>query len=230
MNLWCRVVSWQPFVILFHEVEIFTGFSFIWNFITDNFNLKVFLVYWDSWSRLLCKSVYSLGWDLQLVIPLPQPLQCWCCVCVTAPLRVLVLQDLDSQVNHDYPSFVLFCFSFFFFFYVFSSITFPMLSQKSPTPSPPLPYPCFVFRDRVSLCSPGCPGTHFVDHDGLELRNPPASASQVMELKACAPHPAQVNHEMLKLKSTSVCYTRDWLKQCESHSDSRACVGNSMFS
>jgi hypothetical protein len=22
---------------------------------------------------------------------------------------------------------------------------------------------CFVFRDRVSLCSPGCPGTHSVD-------------------------------------------------------------------
>jgi hypothetical protein len=36
---------------------------------------------------------------------------------------------------------------------------------------------CFVFRDRVSLCSPGCPGTHFVDQAGLELRNPPASAS-----------------------------------------------------
>jgi hypothetical protein len=35
----------------------------------------------------------------------------------------------------------------------------------------------FVFRDRVSLCSPGCPGTHFVDRAGLELRNPPASAS-----------------------------------------------------
>jgi hypothetical protein len=35
---------------------------------------------------------------------------------------------------------------------------------------------CF-FRDRVSLCSPGCPGTHFVDQAGLELRNPPASAS-----------------------------------------------------
>jgi hypothetical protein len=32
-------------------------------------------------------------------------------------------------------------------------------------------------RDRVSLCSPGCPGTHFVDQAGLELRNPPASAS-----------------------------------------------------
>jgi hypothetical protein len=45
---------------------------------------------------------------------------------------------------------------------------------------------CFVFWDRVSLCSPGCPGTHFVDQAGLELRNPPASASQVLGLKACA--------------------------------------------
>jgi hypothetical protein len=34
-----------------------------------------------------------------------------------------------------------------------------------------------VFRDRVSLCGPGCPGTHCVDQAGLELRNPPASAS-----------------------------------------------------
>jgi hypothetical protein len=48
---------------------------------------------------------------------------------------------------------------------------------------------CFVlflflfFRDRVSLCSPGCPGTHFVDQAGLELRNLPASASQVLGLK-----------------------------------------------
>ncbi|GAB1285052.1 KAT8 regulatory NSL complex subunit 1-like protein [Apodemus speciosus] len=30
----------------------------------------------------------------------------------------------------------------------------------------------------VSLCSPSCPGTHSVDQAGLELRNPPASASQ----------------------------------------------------
>jgi hypothetical protein len=43
----------------------------------------------------------------------------------------------------------------------------------------------FVFRDRVSLYSPGFPGTHFVDQAGLELRNPPASASQVLGLKAC---------------------------------------------
>jgi hypothetical protein len=36
------------------------------------------------------------------------------------------------------------------------------------------------------VCSPGCPGTHFVDQAGLELRNLPASASQVLGLKACA--------------------------------------------
>jgi hypothetical protein len=49
---------------------------------------------------------------------------------------------------------------------------------------------CFVvcffdFRDRISLYSPGCPGTHSVDQAGLKLRNPPASASQVLGLKAC---------------------------------------------
>jgi hypothetical protein len=43
-----------------------------------------------------------------------------------------------------------------------------------------------VFWDRVSLCSPGCPGTHSVDQAGLELRNPPAAASQVLGLKVCA--------------------------------------------
>jgi hypothetical protein len=43
----------------------------------------------------------------------------------------------------------------------------------------------WFFRDRVSLYSPGCPGTHFVDQAGLELRNPPASASRVLGLKAC---------------------------------------------
>jgi hypothetical protein len=41
-----------------------------------------------------------------------------------------------------------------------------------------------VFRDRVSLYSPGCPGTHFVDQAGLEVRTPPASASRVLGLKA----------------------------------------------
>jgi hypothetical protein len=46
------------------------------------------------------------------------------------------------------------------------------------------------FQDRVSLYSPGCPGTHSVDQAGLELRNPPASASQVLGLKVCAIMPS----------------------------------------
>jgi hypothetical protein len=49
---------------------------------------------------------------------------------------------------------------------------------------------CFVlfcFRDRVSLCSPGCPGTHSVDQAGLELRNSP-----VLGLKEYATTPSEV--------------------------------------
>jgi hypothetical protein len=46
-----------------------------------------------------------------------------------------------------------------------------------------------VFWDRVSLCCPGCPGTHSVEQAGLELRNLPASASWVLGLKACATMP-----------------------------------------
>ena len=42
------------------------------------------------------------------------------------------------------------------------------------------------FRDRVSLCSPGCFGAQFVDQAGLELRNLPVSASRILGLKACA--------------------------------------------
>ena len=36
-------------------------------------------------------------------------------------------------------------------------------------------YSFFFFLDRVSLFSPGCPGTHFVVQAELELRNLPAS-------------------------------------------------------
>jgi hypothetical protein len=65
----------------------------------------------------------------------------------------------------SYNSFLFVCFLFVWCFFCF----------------------CFCFfQDRVSLYSPGCPGTHFADQAGLELRNPPASASQVLELKACA--------------------------------------------
>jgi hypothetical protein len=48
-----------------------------------------------------------------------------------------------------------------------------------------------VFFKTGFLCSPGCPGTHFVDQAGLELRNLPASASQVLGLKVCATTPGK---------------------------------------
>jgi hypothetical protein len=41
----------------------------------------------------------------------------------------------------------------------------------------------------VSLCSPGCPGTHSVDQLSLKLRDPPASASQVLGLLVCTMMP-----------------------------------------
>jgi hypothetical protein len=45
----------------------------------------------------------------------------------------------------------------------------------------------FVFFETGFLCVAlaVCPGTHFVDQAGLELSNLPASASQVLGLKAC---------------------------------------------
>lgn len=51
----------------------------------------------------------------------------------------------------------------------------------------------FVFRNRVSLCSPDCPRTCTVDQVGLELRDPTAStfssASHILGLKAHATTP-----------------------------------------
>jgi hypothetical protein len=47
----------------------------------------------------------------------------------------------------------------------------------------------FFFLETGFLCSPGCPGTHFVDQAGLKLRNLPASASRVLGLKAFATTP-----------------------------------------
>jgi hypothetical protein len=61
---------------------------------------------------------------------------------------------------------ISFFLSFFFSFFIFSFLV-------------------FGFQDKISLCSPGCPVTYSVDQAGLELRNPPASASRVLGLKAC---------------------------------------------
>jgi hypothetical protein len=44
----------------------------------------------------------------------------------------------------------------------------------------------YFFLRQDLLYSPGCPGPYSLDQAGLELRNLPASASQVLGLKACA--------------------------------------------
>jgi hypothetical protein len=62
----------------------------------------------------------------------------------------------------------------------------PLASCLEFLPDFPTPFFWDGVRDKISLYSPGCPGTHSVDQAGLELRNPPASASQVLGLKVCA--------------------------------------------
>jgi hypothetical protein len=57
----------------------------------------------------------------------------------------------------------------------------------------------FLFWDRVSLYTPGCPGTHSAHQAGLKLKSLPASASQVLELKACATT-AQQDKEFWKIQ------------------------------
>jgi hypothetical protein len=64
-------------------------------------------------------------------------------------------------------------------------------------------FACLFFETGVSLYSPGCPGTHFVDQAGLKLRNPPASAPQVLGLKACATTPG-LNWNFNKGKSLGI--------------------------
>ena len=63
-------------------------------------------------------------------------------------------------------------FLFFFPFFLFLSFSF-----------------FFFFWDRVFLYISGCPETHSVEQAGLELRNPPATASWVLALKVCATTP-----------------------------------------
>ena len=63
-----------------------------------------------------------------------------------------------------------------------SMLSLPLLGDGKTEIYFPFTFALFIFQDRVTLCSPGSPGTHSVDQGGLEL---PASASQVLGLKAC---------------------------------------------
>jgi hypothetical protein len=78
--------------------------------------------------------------------------------------RICHCTEQWASQEENLSFFVLFCFVLFCCFFFFF----------------------LVFQDRVSLYSPGCPGTHFVDQAGLELRDPPAFASRVLGLKAYA--------------------------------------------
>ena len=67
-----------------------------------------------------------------------------------------------------------------------------------------------LFGSRVSLYIPGCPGPPFVDQAGLELRNLPASAFQVMGLNVCAtmrgPYVSLIHTILIALSTdSSVC-------------------------
>jgi hypothetical protein len=87
-----------------------------------------------------------------------------------------------------------------------------------------------VFQDRVSLYSPGCPGTLSVDQAVLKLRNLPASASQVLGLKAFATMPGNMRwcftcmyiyvrwRQLLKLQTVVSCHVGAGNRTWEEHS------------
>jgi hypothetical protein len=64
------------------------------------------------------------------------------------------------------------------------------------------------FFETGFLCVFLGPGTNSIDQAGLELRNLPASASQVLGLKAWAPHcPAYVEVSYVKWHSVCISYS-----------------------
>jgi hypothetical protein len=70
------------------------------------------------------------------------------------------------------------------------SLVFHLHINSTLHPRFPLDYPTshqifVLFFKTGFLCSPGCPGTHSVDQAGLELRNPPASAPQMLKPRSC---------------------------------------------
>ena len=67
---------------------------------------------------------------------------------------------------------------------------------------------CWFFFPRGMggcLCSPGCPGTHSVDQDGLELRDHPAFASKRAGITGVRHH-RLASLELLTLTPASAMY------------------------
>jgi hypothetical protein len=70
----------------------------------------------------------------------------------------------------------------------------------------------WFFETGFPLCSPGCPGTHSVDQAGFEIRNLPASASQVLGLKACTTTARLITTVLSTQTRKSFCYQK--LHEC----------------
>ena len=81
-----------------------------------------------------------------------------------------------SVKNHALLVFII----LIFFLHYFSPLYFPFFLLFI------FSFVVVVFWDFVSLYSPGCPGIHYVDQAGLELKNPLVSASQFLQKKVCA--------------------------------------------
>ena len=62
-------------------------------------------------------------------------------------------------------------------------------------------YICLFVFEPVSLYSAGCPGTHYVDWAGLELRSLPAFVSQVLRSKTCVTAAWQISIPIYNLPS-----------------------------
>jgi hypothetical protein len=87
--------------------------------------------------------------------------------------------DIWRAQDPNYSNFIFF--SFFFVFFLFFNF-----------------YLFIYFLRQGFSVFPGCPGTHSVNQAGLELRNPPASASPVLGLKACATMPGWISNFIIK--------------------------------
>jgi hypothetical protein len=119
-----------------------------------------------QWYTFFNKAIPTLTRLYHLIVPLPEP-------SIFKPPQRLKKTGFHGWLmawEQTHPLFYLFI---YFYFFVFRDR---------------------ISRDRVSLYSPGCCGTHFVDQVGLECRNPPASASPVLGLKACATTPGSTLH------------------------------------
>jgi hypothetical protein len=99
---------------------------------------------------------------------------------VSQPFVFLLLRILCLDISHRFFVCLFVCFLFFFCLFVFFCFFFLFFF---------LLLLFFWLFETGFLCSPGCPGIHFVDQAALEPRNLPASASQVLGLKACTTTP-----------------------------------------